>query len=97
MDATKSTSRFTNIQQKAVNLVQEENYTDAVLLLEKAKAQFPGKLDRLGHWKAGIYMLQGNNDKAISELSEVLDQGLWWNPELLTNDTELQPLKDKIR
>ncbi|MFC4025493.1 DUF3089 domain-containing protein [Oceanobacillus longus] len=95
MESTKSNSRFIKIQQKAVNLVQEENFTEAALLLEKAKEQFPGKLDRLGHWKAGIYMLQGNNDQAISEISEVLDQGLWWNPELLTNDTELQPLKEK--
>lgn len=96
METTKSNYRFTKIQQKAVNLVQEENFTEAALLLEKAKEQFPGKLDRLGHWKAGIYMLQGNNDKAISELFEVLDRGLWWNPELLTNDTELQPLKEKV-
>lgn len=85
---------FVNAQQKAVNLVQEGDFAEASLLLEQAKKQFPKKLDRLGHWKAGIYMLQGNNDKAISELNEVLNRGLWWNPELLMNDTELNPLKE---
>ncbi|KGX83406.1 tetratricopeptide repeat protein [Pontibacillus marinus] len=85
---------FVNVQQKAVNLVQEGNFTEASMLLEQAKEQFPRKLDRLGHWKAGIYMLQGNHDKAISELNEVLDRGLWWKPELLMNDTELNPLKE---
>lgn len=84
---------FVKIQKNAVNLVQEEQLEESQLLLEAAKIKFPERLDRIGHWKAGIFMLQGKRREAISELKEVVNRGLWWNPEILMNDEELEPLK----
>ena len=85
---------FVNTQQQAISLVQREQLKESRILLEEAKKKFPERLDRIGHWKAGIFMLEGNRAGAISELNEVLDRGLWWNPEILMNDEELEPLKE---
>jgi predicted esterase len=93
MFVSKSATDFSKIQHAAMSLVQEENYEAALKLLEEAKPFFTEKLDRIGHWKSGIYMLQGKHKDALSELEEVLNKGLWWNPVILENDSELQPLK----
>ncbi|MRG88118.1 alpha/beta hydrolase [Salinibacillus xinjiangensis] len=89
-----SVKSFTKIQQEAISYVKNKEYAEALNLLEKAKSTFPEKLDRLGHWSANIYCLQGKQQEAIAELRGVLDGGMWWNPELLDSDPELSPLKD---
>ncbi|RWZ60627.1 DUF3089 domain-containing protein [Halobacillus fulvus] len=85
---------FITTQKQAISLVQNEQYEESLSLLESAKAKFPDRLDRIGHWKAGIFMLEGKEKEALSELNEVLDQKLWWNPAILMNDEELKPLQD---
>ncbi|WP_394218814.1 alpha/beta hydrolase [Halobacillus trueperi] len=85
---------FVETQKQAISLVQKEQFKESQILLEEAKSKFPERLDRIGHWKAGIFMLEDKRAEAITELKEVLDRGLWWNPEILMNDEELQPLKE---
>ncbi|MDP5274948.1 DUF3089 domain-containing protein [Chengkuizengella axinellae] len=86
---------FIKVQQQAIKLIEEKNYEEALILLEDAKVKFPNKLDRLGQWKAETYCLLGENEKALYELNEVLEKGLWWNPVILKNFAqELGPLKE---
>ncbi|WP_226577790.1 alpha/beta hydrolase [Halobacillus litoralis] len=84
---------FVNLQQRVIELVQGGKNNEALSLIEEAKQQFPHKLDRLGHWKANLYTLEGKKEKAMAELEEVLENGLWWNPEILTSDPELEGIK----
>lgn len=84
---------FTGLQREAVALVENKQCDAALELLEEGKVQYPERLDRIGHWKAGIYMLLGKKDRAVTELQQELDQGVWWNPSLLEQDEELAPLQ----
>ncbi|MDP4552753.1 DUF3089 domain-containing protein [Alkalihalobacillus macyae] len=85
---------FANLQKHVSELVQEKRSDEALSLMEDAKKDFPNKIDRLGHWKANLYSIEGKKEEALAELNEVLANGLWWNPELLTSDPELDILKD---
>ncbi|WP_082233105.1 hypothetical protein [Halobacillus massiliensis] len=85
---------FIDIQQEAFNLVKNKKYGEVLDLLENAKKEFPLKMDRIGHWCAGIHILQDNHGKALEELRDVLNHGLWWNPVILQNDPDLNPIKN---
>jgi predicted esterase len=80
---------FLKLQKTAIDLIKEEKYKEAITNLENAKTIFPNKIDRIGHWLSGIHCILNNKENAITELKEVLNKGLYWNPSLLTNDTDL--------
>ncbi|RIW32042.1 tetratricopeptide repeat protein [Bacillus salacetis] len=80
---------FLTVQKTAIDLIQQEKYSEAISYLEEAKKEFPSKIDRIGHWLAGIYCIQNDQEKALSELSEVLNKGSYWNPSLLASDSDL--------
>ncbi len=61
--------------------------------MEQAKERFPEKRDRLGHWIASLYVLEGKHQEALAELQDVIEHGLWWNPEILSTDPDLSTLK----
>ncbi|MCP3028921.1 alpha/beta hydrolase [Halobacillus sp. A5] len=84
---------FVSFQQQIIQLAEEKNYIEAIIQLESGKSRFPWKIDRIGQWKADVYCLLGEEEKALNELNEVLSKGLWWNPEILENDPELASLK----
>ncbi|WP_270180551.1 hypothetical protein [Alkalihalobacillus sp. CinArs1] len=85
---------FVECQTKVIDLVQNNRYDQSLEVMEEAKTQFSEKRDRLGHWKANVYCLQGKTKEAIGELQSAIDNGFWWNPEILTTDPELSLLKE---
>jgi predicted esterase len=85
---------FVALQKSAIDLITQEKYNEAIMNLETAKTFFPDKLDRIGHWLAGIYCIKNNKEKALSELKEVLTKGLYWNPSILTGDSDLSLIQD---
>ncbi|WP_377887250.1 hypothetical protein [Alkalihalobacillus sp. R86527] len=85
---------FVDCQTRVIDLVGKKQYDESLELMEKAKTTFPEKRDRLGHWKANVYCLLGERTKAIAELQEIIDSGLWWNPDILNSDSELDVVKD---
>ncbi len=85
---------FLNLQRSTIDLIKEKKYEEAILNLNNAKSKFPNKIDRIGHWLSGINCIQNNKENALSELREVLDNGLYWNPSILTNDTDLSLIQD---
>jgi predicted esterase len=87
-------NEFVKFQKYIMDLALEKRFQEALVKIEQAKSQYTSKIDRLGHWKASIYCIIGETDKAIAELNEVLEKGLWWNPSILLSDTELAPLKE---
>ncbi|MBH0229744.1 alpha/beta hydrolase [Halobacillus yeomjeoni] len=86
---------FIELQMQVIQLVKQDKHGEALMEIEEAKQWFPERLDRLGHWKANLYAIKGEKEKALFELNEVLEKGLWWNPDLLTSDPELETIKDE--
>lgn len=85
---------FLILQKFAIDLIKEEKYKEAISDLENAKKIFTNKADRIGHWLAGIHCIQDNKEKALSELKEVLNKGSYWNPSILTNDSDLSLIQE---
>ncbi|MCA0173936.1 alpha/beta hydrolase [Bacillus sp. RAR_GA_16] len=81
------------LQRQVIALVEKKATKEAFSLMEHAKEKFPQKRDRLGHWIASLYVLEGKHQEALAELQEVIEHGLWWNPEILATDPDLSTLK----
>ncbi|WP_373560775.1 hypothetical protein [Bacillus sp. es.036] len=81
------------MQRQVIDLVEKKANKEALSLMEQAKEKFPQKRDRLGHWIASLYVLEGKHQDALAELHDVIQHGLWWNPEILSSDPELSALK----
>ena len=87
------TITFIELQRQVINLVEKKANKQAFTLMEEAKEKFPQKRDRLGHWISSLYVLEGKHQEALAELHDVIQHGLWWNPEILVSDPELSALK----
>ncbi|MGB7999087.1 MAG: DUF3089 domain-containing protein [Anaerobacillus sp.] len=85
--------KFTDLQNQVIELVHKGENREALLVMEEGKASFPQKRDRLCHWKANIYVMDGKQEEALAELNDALENGFWWNPEILTSDPELKSLR----
>ena len=84
---------FIELQSQVIDLVEKKANREALFVMEEAKEKFPQKRDRLGHWLASLYVLEGKHQEALAELHDVIRHGLWWNPEILSSDPELSALK----
>ena len=87
------TITFIELQRQVRALVEKKANKEAFSLMEGAKKKFPHKRDRLGHWIASLYVLEGKHQEALAELQDVIEHGLWWNPEILSADPDLSTLK----
>ena len=84
---------FADLQNQVIELVHKGDKREALLIMEEGKVSFPQKRDRLCHWKTNIYVMEGKQEEALAELNEALENGFWWNPEILTSDPELKDLQ----
>lgn len=89
-----SETNFTELQKELFHLFEMEQYTEIHALIEKAQTAFPERMDKTIFWRACAYAAEGNQENAIAALREGLQQGIWWNPMVLTRDRQLSTLKN---
>ena len=84
---------FAATRRRVFELYGAGDYQAAMELARSAASEFPELEDQTSYWIACLHALQGNADKALDVLRNALDQGLWWAPELLETDPDLEPLR----
>ncbi|TFD94337.1 alpha/beta hydrolase [Jeotgalibacillus sp. R-1-5s-1] len=87
-------TKFVELQKELFSLFELEKYDDIHLLIDQAQGGFPDRLDKTTFWRACAYAAQENEKNAIAALEDGLNQGVWWNPLVLTYDRHLKTLKD---
>lgn len=63
----------------------------------EAASAFPDRDDQTTYWIACLEALQGDPDHALGVLTDGLDRGLWWAPEMLETDPDLAALREDGR
>ena len=84
---------FAATRRRLFELYGASDYQAAMELARAAATDFPEREDQTSYWIACLHALQGNADAALDVLRRALDRGMWWAPELLETDPDLEPLR----
>lgn len=90
-----SVLRFVELQKHITHKFEENKLDEVHQLIDKAIAQYPEAIDKTSYWKASVYAKQGKKEQALSTLINVLERGIWWNPQALTNNPDLMSLQSE--
>lgn len=73
----------------------QKDVKEALKEIERVEVDFPHRLDKTSYWKACAYAHLGDKQAAIQSLQQALEQGVWWNPQSLERDPDLQSLQNE--
>lgn len=85
---------FFELQNKVFNAFKRNELDEVHKLIDETEIEFPERMEKYCFWRACIYAKTGEEEKAISILREALNKGVWWNPNSLTRDPDLNALQD---
>ena len=86
--------RFLALNDRVFDLYGEGRLAEALHVVEEAAETLPGWRSRTIYWEACLLSLVGRPKEAIEVLQRGIDAGLWWRPDWLTTDQDLEPLWD---
>jgi predicted esterase len=70
------------------------DYAPALAMLKEHAGEYPENVATLLYWRACLEGLLNNSGAALRTLKELIVRGLWIDPELVRNDTDLAILKE---
>ncbi|HWO75337.1 MAG TPA: tetratricopeptide repeat protein [Bacillus sp. (in: firmicutes)] len=85
---------FVEVQNQLFRLFEEGQIEKALFLIEKARQEYPKRIDKTTFWKACAFSRLGQIDEAISQLQDAISKDIWWNPIILKNDPDLAALQE---
>jgi predicted esterase len=86
--------RFLALNDRVFALYGDGHLADALAAVEQEEASLPGWRSRTTYWRACLVAQLGGPEEALSVLRTGLDEGLWWRPDWLTTDEDLERLWD---
>ena len=84
---------FLGFQSDAIHLYEQGELEQAMALIKKNASRFPDQAVQTENWRICILSLQGKTDQALATMEDALRSGLWWSPEMLLEDPDLDALK----
>lgn len=85
---------FKEITEEVFSHYTQNNYNQALEVAQKAKSEYPKKLNKINYWIACLYTKLNRHKEAIDELKDSFNKRYWWAPSLLKEDPDLEPLHD---
>ena len=88
---------FATVRRRVLELHAVGEYATALEVARDAAAAFPGEAARTTYWMACLHSLLGDETRALEALEEGSRRGLWWAPEQLEADPDLESLRSDAR
>lgn len=82
------------LQRELFNLFDEGKYNEALKIVNTVEELSPEMKYKIFFWRACLYCALKEPSRAINELDLGLKAGVWWNPNTLLNDPELNELQE---
>jgi predicted esterase len=86
--------RYLALNDRVFALYGEGRLAEALDAVDEESAALPGWRSRTTYWRASLLSSLGRPDESLAALRSGLDAGLWWRPDWLTTDHDLEPLWD---
>jgi len=86
--------KFETLQKLIFSYYGKCKYEKALDIARIAAESFPEKLSRTSYWRACLYSLLGRQREAIGILKDATDKGIWWSPQAMLMDEDLDSIKD---
>jgi predicted esterase len=86
--------RYLALNDRVFALYGEGRLAEALDAVDEESEALPGWRSRTTYWRASLLSALGRPDESLTELRSALDAGLWWRPDWLTTDHDLEPLWD---
>jgi predicted esterase len=85
--------RFIDLHREFLQLLEQKEWTKALILAEKAEFLYREKIHYTSFWKSCLLTKLNQPTEALTQLKLAIDQGVWWNPETLLNEEMLSSIK----
>ncbi|WP_026691012.1 alpha/beta hydrolase [Alteribacter aurantiacus] len=89
--------RFVDLQREALSAFDGHDYDKVFRLVDQVNQSYPEKRYRTKMWEICAHAMQGAVDKAFAVGFEGLDEGLWWNPNQVKEESRLLVLRGDAR
>ncbi|EMI9089036.1 MULTISPECIES: hypothetical protein [Bacillus] len=86
--------QFVELQNELFRLFEQGDFDVIYRYIDKAKREFPERMDKTSFWEACVLSIEGKYEEAIVSLNEALEKGIWWNPHTLMQDEDLKELRE---
>jgi dienelactone hydrolase len=86
--------RFLALNDRVFALYGEGRLAEALHVVDEESDGLPRWRSRTTYWRACLLGALGRPDESLAALRSGLDAGLWWRPDWLTTDQDLEPLWD---
>jgi len=88
---------FATVRRRVLELHAAGDYQTALDMARRAVAHFPEEAARTTYWMACLFALLGDEPRALEALEEGSRRGLWWAPQMLEADPDLEALRTEDR
>jgi predicted esterase len=86
--------RYLALNDRVFALYGEGRLAEALDVVDEESDALPGWRSRTSYWRACLLGALGRPDESLATLRSGVDAGLWWRPDWLTTDHDLEPLWD---
>ena len=86
--------QFIELQNELFRLFEKREFEAIYRCIDKAKRDFPERIEKTSFWEACAFSAEGKYEEAIVSLNEALEKGIWWNPHTLMQDEDLKGLRE---
>jgi predicted esterase len=92
-------TNFAAVRRQVLELHSAGDYATALEVARVAAADFPDEAARTTYWIACLLSLLGAPERGLETLEDGARRGLWWAPQMLEADPDLEPMRadDRFR
>ena len=84
------TDDLPTVAEKIFELYEQERYEEALDLSRSVEERFPANA---AYWNACLLSVTGHAEEALQALEAGLERGIWWSPDRLLRDPDLEPVR----
>jgi predicted esterase len=83
---------FDDVTASVLRLYGDRRYAEALDAVDDAETSFRDHAATLTWWRACLLSRLERLDEAMTALGEGSDRGMWWDPVMMQNDSDVEPL-----
>ncbi len=89
-----STAHFRAVADRVFTAHEHSHYEEALDIVREVAPLFPHRAETIVYWEACTHARLNNPSQALAALQEGLQRGLWWTPDMLRRDPDLETIRD---